>query len=56
MQNISLKELIKYWEDRLLEHPPITSPPEKDIVNSTIGYLKELDKLRELGVRIIEKS
>ena len=40
-----LEELIQYWKDRLLEHPPITGQPWKETVRATIAYLERLKDL-----------
>ena len=41
---IDLEELIYYWKDRQLEHPPITPLPWREVVTATIAYLEELNK------------
>ena len=40
-----LDELITYWKDRLLEHPPISGKPWHQVVRETITALEELKKL-----------
>jgi len=40
-----IEELIQYWKDRLLEHPPITSRDWKDTIRATIAYLERLNDL-----------
>ncbi|MBA7679422.1 hypothetical protein ES703_87714 [subsurface metagenome] len=52
-----IEELIQYWKDRLLEHPPITSRDWKDTIRATIAYLERLnllwkDKNTELSTAI----
>lgn len=41
-----LEELIYYWKDRLLEHPPITSRDWKETIRATIRHLEELQKIK----------
>ena len=41
-----LEELIQYWKDRLLEHPPSTGRDWKETVQATIAYL---ERLKDLG-------
>ncbi|GAI69164.1 unnamed protein product [marine sediment metagenome] len=40
-----LEELIQYWKDRLVQHPPITSRDWKETVQTTIAYLERLNEL-----------
>jgi len=40
-----LEELIQYWKERLLPHPPITSRDWHDTVSATVAYLERLNEL-----------
>jgi len=43
-----LEQLIQYWKDRQLEHPPSTSRDWKEILSETIKSLERLKKLEEV--------
>lgn len=45
---LDLEELIYYWKDRLLEHPPITPLPWREVVTSTIAYLEWIKNIKKV--------
>ncbi|GAI52553.1 unnamed protein product [marine sediment metagenome] len=44
---LELEEVIYYWKDRLLPHPPMTSKHWPDVVKDTISYLEQLQNLKK---------
>ncbi|MBA7661066.1 hypothetical protein ES703_69078 [subsurface metagenome] len=40
-----LEELIQYWKDRLLQHPPLSGRDWHETVRATVAYLERLKDL-----------